>query len=400
MQPPLSRRDFVRRASLTLAAAGAARAQTTAPAVDPPPLPMNPLGRTGVKVTRLGMGASFPEYGPRILRFGYQLGVRYFDNAEGYLGGKTETLFGEFVTRLPRREEVFIVSKTHEHKSPEAFYRHALSSREKLGVETIDLYMAHGISNPDLPLDKGGEWKAVKERLVREKVIRFMGFSTHAPMPQRIACLVNAAKGGWVDALMVACDPGLIRSDDAFNRALDTVHKAGIGLVAMKTSRGLGRAAEQPEAARDAFQKLGVGPHVAMQIGLMQDGRFACICSEMVNRKQIEENTQAARNFRPLTPEQQKMLYEGIEGLSRATCPGCTGACQQAAGTQTDFCSITRFLSYFEQDGKRARARELFAQLPPEARDWTGADLTAASRACPAHLDFERLLERAARLLA
>ena len=45
-----------------------------------------------------------------------------------------------------------------------------------------------------------------------------------------------------------------------------------------------------------------------------------------------------------------------------------------------------------EHHGTRADARQRYAALPPEARDWSGADLAAARAACPNRLDFAKLL--------
>src|SRR4029079_15518207 len=187
------------------------------------------------------------------------------------------------------------------------------------------------------------------DRLQREKKIRFMGFSTHAEMPVRAACLENAVKGGWVDALMTACDPGLIRAYPDFDKAIDSCAKAGIGLVCMKTTRGLGRATNQPESAQDAFKALNLTPFEAMLKGMWSDGRFAVVVSEMANFKQLEENSATARAFdKPFSHEEKSRLHEAIDKLSRATCPGCDGRCRDAAGTATDFCSIARYLCYHE----------------------------------------------------
>jgi predicted aldo/keto reductase-like oxidoreductase len=270
-----------------------------------------------------------------------------------------------------------------------------------MGMPTIDLYMVHALEDPGISLDEGGEWKRVKDRLVREKKIRFMGFSTHVEMSARSACLRNAVKGGWVDALMAACDPGLVRANAEFNEAIGACAEAGIGLVCMKTTRGLGRGADQPEQAREAFAKLGLTPHQAMQAGMWSDGRFASVCSEMANRRIMEENAAGVRKFtKPFDEEQRRILEEGMRGLARATCPGCDGSCRRAAGTATDFCTIARCLDYYEHDGNRDTARRLYAELRPEQRDARGADLTAASAACPAHLDFAAILRKAERHLA
>ena len=45
-------------------------------------------------------------------------------------------------------------------------------------------------------------------------------------------------------------------------------------------------------------------------------------------------------------------------------------------------------------------ARELLAAMAPEARDWSGADLHAASRACKSNLDFAAIIAKAEHLLA
>ena len=69
-------------------------------------------------------------------------------------------------------------------------------------------------------------------------------------------------------------------------------------------------------------------------------------------------------------------------------------------GTTAALGDLTRFLTYHEHHGDRAAARELYAALPAEARDWSTADLEAATRACPNRLDFARLLPRVDRNLA
>lgn len=364
-------------------------------------IPKRMLGKTGVKVTRLGMGASFPTYGRRMLDLCYSEGVRYFDNSEWYNNYKAEPELGDWIGRRENRDDVFVVTKA-QTVDPEAFEGHVDRSLNRLRIDTVDLMFVHGIDDPEIPKDRDGRWGKLKEKLVRDKKIRFMGFSTHAtPMERRVGCLNEAAKSGWVDALMVACDPGLIAENDDFNRALDACAKAKVGLVAMKTSRGLGKLLDQPEKAVEKFKALNMTPHQAMIAGIWSDERFAAVCSEMSNRNIVKENTELARRFaKPFDADQHKLLLEGIRSLARATCPGCTGACRRAAGTNADLCSIARYLAYYEEDGKRQDARRMFQSLPASQRDWRGADLKAASQACTAKLDFESILSRAKRCLS
>jgi len=406
---PPSRRDMLRSVAAVASTAAVRAAEptsqpTSAPSPlrlsDPESLPTRPLGKTGVKITRLVMGASFPDYGPRLLTFAYRSGIRCFDNSHRYMNGKAEAALGAWANRIGRRDDLFIITKAKVY-DPARFYDWVVRALERMKLDTIDLFMIHSLGDPRIARDPKGEWRQLKQRLLREKKIRFMGFSLHAEMPERIACLVNATKGGWADAMLVACDPTLIRSNREFDKVLDACAKAGLGLIAMKTGRGLGKAAHQPELARRAFEELGLTPHQAMQAGIFSDERFAAVCTEMPNRKLVEENCAGARRFqKPFDADQWKLLDAAAKKLARATCPGCDGSCRRAAGTQTDFCAIARYLAYCEEDGKRDAARALFAQLAPERRNWSGADLEAASRACHAHLDFAAILERARSLLA
>lgn len=383
-----------------LAAAGATTVAVAAPGTQPADddaLPRATLGKTGLKVTRLIFGASFPDYGPRLLQFAYRQGIRCFDNSHRYVGGKAEVLLGEFARRIKRRDDIIVMTKGKMHE-PEPFYEYVTRALDKMKLDTIDIFMVHGITDPGIPLDRDGEWRRLKNRLVREKKIRFMGFSCHAEMPERIECVANAAEGGWVDAMLLACDPALIRSNAELNRAIDACAKADIGMMAMKTGRGLGRAVDQPERVADKFKALELTPHQAMQAGIWSDERFTAVCTEMPNRQFIVENCEGARRFKPFTPDQWKLFDEAVKTLARSTCPGCDGSCRRAAGSLTDFCSITRYLAYAEEDGRRDEARALFADLPPEARDWATADLDAASRACHGRLDFKSILDRAGKL--
>ena len=78
--------------------------------------------------------------------------------------------------------------------------------------------------------------------------------------------------------------------------------------------------------------------------------------------------------------------------------PATAGA-QRAAGTDARLGDLTRFLTYHEHHGARRRARDAYAQLTEEERNWHGADLDAARAACPTKLDFAQLLPEVDRLL-
>jgi len=68
----------------------------------------NTLGKTGIKIPDVSCGAiSFFE--PNVLRYAYELGVTYFDTAEGYMRTKSETFIGQALKEV--RDKITITTK-------------------------------------------------------------------------------------------------------------------------------------------------------------------------------------------------------------------------------------------------------------------------------------------------
>jgi hypothetical protein len=338
----------------------------------------------------------------RLLDVSYANGTRYFDSAAGYQGGKSEKAVSEWFRRTGKRDEIFLVTKDHP-RTPDEFVRMADTRLERIGTDSIDLFFIHGVCGgwgndrkEELSRVASKDWAAAADKLKAAGKVKAVGFSTHAEIGLRTASLRQALKGGWVDAIMVAADPQLIRQNDEFNRALDACHKADIGLICMKEMRAV---KHMPKLV-PGFEKRGLTSHQAVLTAIWSDGRFASICSNMNNVKIVEENTAAARTFKPFTEEELGMVHQLYQRYAANFCAGCDGRCKQAAGTNAELSDIARYLCYYEQDGARDEARRLFRALPPEARDWREADLKAASKVCLSHLDFASILKRAEEHLA
>ena len=384
-----TRRTFLKAGATAAAAAGLgapSRAEEAA-APTPEPVPARTLGRTGEKVSMInlgtGGGASF-----KLLMHSYQEGVRYIDTADCYAGGKSEQVVADYFEKTGRRKDYFLVTKDHPN-TPKEWLAMVDRRLEALRIDTIDLFFLHGLGGGGQPVEahrnvpKEKEWAQAAETMKKSGKVKHVGFSTHCKMPLRIALLENAAAGGWVDAIMVANDPLLSVKNDRFNKALDKCHQADIGLINMKEMRGVAAAPKfLPQ-----FEEMGLTSHQAVLHAIWSDERFASICSNMNNTKIVKENTSAARNFKPLSQEKISAVRDLYQGYA-TTCNGCDGQCATAAGTRTAFSDIARYLSYDELDGQTAEARRLFAGLNSEERDWAGADLAAASRACVSRLDL------------
>ena len=403
---PLSRRDFLK----VGAAAGAAvtvvpaLAQESQPAAEAgkaqPPLATRKLGKTGVAVSMLNQGTVDPVT-ERHLNIMHDEGVRYIDTARSYADAKNETIIGEWFAKTGHRKEYFLVTKDSP-RTPDQWVEKLDQRLETLKTDYIDLFFIHGLGDDrrgianveEAPRSK--EWAAAADKMRKSGKVRFVGFSAHCDIKLRTTLIRNAADGGWVDAVMPATDLKLMRDNKEFNDALDKCHKAGVGLIAMKTCKG----DMQGVKLVDAFVKKGLNAYTAILAAVWTDERFASICSHMNNVTKLKENVAAARSFKPLTPEELAMVHEMLDGVRRTYCVACDGSCRRAAGTNADLNTIARYVSYLEEGGRLKEVRAMFRALPPEARDWSGADLLAASHACRCKLDFATILNTARERLA
>ncbi len=202
-------------------------------------VPRRKLGKTGVEVPVLSLGVEFNALDNQVvLQKALEYEVNYWDTAETYAGGNAALGVGKFLRENPHlRDKIFIVTKSSgskgsydEHKPVPADVEKCLqASLKRLNTNYIDLYFSfHGLSDPVHLTDEVKRWiESAKQR----KLIRFFGFSTHENMAQ---CLTAAARLDWIDAIMTVYNFKLIH-DTEMQAAIDACHKAGIGLVAMKT---------------------------------------------------------------------------------------------------------------------------------------------------------------------
>jgi 1-deoxyxylulose-5-phosphate synthase len=109
-------------------------------------------------------------------------GIRWFDTADAYGGGRSEEWIGRW--RADRGAEELVVTTKVFHPdpddsthglAPDRIRRRVVRSLERLGVEQIDLYLAHE-PDSETPL---GETVATFEELVEEGLIVAWGLSNY-----------------------------------------------------------------------------------------------------------------------------------------------------------------------------------------------------------------------------
>ena len=131
------------------------------------------LGRSGVELPRIALGCgnfggvgSAPEFfgaglseqeALELMDAAWALGITHFDTADAYGGGRSEAAIGHWITSRGVRPQ--LTTKTYNAMSagadhglaPARVERQLRSSLERLGVDQVELYLAHEF-DPKVPL--------------------------------------------------------------------------------------------------------------------------------------------------------------------------------------------------------------------------------------------------------
>ena len=368
-------------------------------------LPKRKLGKTGVEVSMLEAGAVRSD--ERVLRTAYANGIRIFDTAKLY---GTEKNFKKWFELDPKvRKEIVLVTKDMP-RTPKDLLRMVDERLAALGTDYIDLFFIHGLGDQrtvdeSINMVTSQEFKETADAIRKSGKANFVGFSTHNK--DRAPIIEAAAKAGYIDAIMLQYRPWL-EKDSPLNKALDVCWKNQIGLISMKqiAGNGFGDKPQGKGLIKEVFEKLPVleerkiSAFQALLHAIWTDERISAACVSMKNTDHVRENADAARRYQPLKQADIHQLRDMFLASNPTLCADCDGRCSLAAGTSAELADLTRFLTYHQQHGDRARARREYAALSPEARDWSGADLKAAQAACPGNLNFAKLLPEVEKHLA
>jgi len=371
-----------------------------------PQVPRRTLGKTGVEVSSLSLGANRLIDSQILLRAALRWGVDFWDTAYSYTGGNCELTIGKFLSKNQDvRRKLFIVSKASGARTVADVEKRLQTSLKRMNTEYIDLYYGvHGLSSPSRLTDELKQWaKSAKER----GLIRFFGFSTHTNIDQN---LIAAAKLGWIDAIMTSYNFRLMQ-DSKIQAAIETCHKAGIGLIAMKTvaldtqqrrkiEKGEEIETEEDKKLLSHFLGQGLTVEHAKIKFVLEDKRISSACVGMNNVTNLKSNVEAALNKTKLTQADRKVLAEYARATCSGYCAGCAHNCDSALPDAPYVSNIMRYLMYYNSYGEQNEARSLFAQIPTGVRNkLLDMDYTLAEARCPQRMPIRELITEAVGIL-
>ncbi|NIM57614.1 MAG: hypothetical protein GTO16_01550 [Candidatus Aminicenantes bacterium] len=345
----------------------------------------NNLGKTGIKVPDVSCGAiSFFE--PNVLRYAYELGVTYFDTAEGYMRTQSETFIGQALKEI--RDKITITTK-HPYSSrmqitKENVIKRLEASLKRMQTDYIDIAMVHQAN--DLAILKNEEIQAAYAQMKEAGKIRFTGFSTHNPtltlkqaldndFAQVILFIYNHMEGKEIEPL------------------IEQVHQQGIGTVAMKVFAG----GKHGNLKSLISQEVSY-PQAAIR-WVMSNPNIDCCIPTMSSYSHVEEYVSASG--KPLTRADLKMIAayqrQANNQYCRVSCQGCVSSCPDSVAVN----DVLRYKMYFEDYRMESEAMRYYAEMRESKKPLNCSNCSGyCEKTCPFGLKVKSKLVHAHEILS
>jgi predicted aldo/keto reductase-like oxidoreductase len=361
------------------------------------------LGRTEIEFSDISFGGSRLRDDVDLVQHALARGINYFDTAESYTGGRSETTIGKALQG--KRHGVYLTSKSHvdAHTTRHEIMRTLEGSLRRLRTDYIDVYFHHAVN--DVQDLQNPEFYAFAEVAKQQGKIRYVGLSGHGG--RLIECLDYAIDRGAFDVALVAYnfgqDPGFLQQ---FTRSFDfiavnpelprVIRKAkasGMGVIAMKTLRGARLNSMEP------YQKDGATfPQAAFRWVLSNRDVDGLIVT-MHSPEQVNEYVAASGGTR-ITGHDLRLLYR-YATLNNATyCRPLCQVCESSCPEQVPIADVLRHKMYAEDYGALQMAQERYLTLARNASACLSCEHQRCVRACPPGLDIPRLTRQAHTLLS
>ncbi len=323
----LSRRNFIK------GTIGAGIALTGASFLEPcsgydaKGLPTGLLGKTGVRIPRvgLGLGSRFCEIDDEdtalsLLGHALDNGLYYWDTAWIYENKKNSVISEERIGKILklRRDEVFVSTKVSGREPAEAM-RQIETSLKRLQTNRLDMLNIHNVltlEDVDRICGKGNLLDILNQ-MKEEGVTRFIGFSGHS----NVEAIVTLAERGNFDNVIIAMNHW--RAEELQQRqelAIPAALKKEMGIMLIKAIRPM-----------DTIP--GVNPTELIRFALSLKGPSGVIIG-MDSKKIVDSNIEILRNFQPMTNQEISSMkvaltsffnHHGTPWMQKEYCDGHWG---------------------------------------------------------------------------
>jgi aryl-alcohol dehydrogenase-like predicted oxidoreductase len=271
-----------------------------------PPLEYRTLGKTGLKVTVVGMGVMNCS-DPAVVLRALDLGINFYDTADCYMWGKNEEMVGKALQG--KRDKVVIQTKVHENDENKMRASVERSLR-RLRTDYLDVLVWHGHSRPEEVSD--ANLYEFMTKMKKEGKARFTGFSAHSRMA---SLLREASSKNYHDVALISYN---FTHSKELKEAVALAAKSGIGIVAMKTQAG----------GYKKGKMEGLSPHQAALKYVLMDQNVSTAVPGVTTVEQIDECAAVmGATFSKRNVDDLKQYHAFLQGRICTLCGGCAGEC-------------------------------------------------------------------------
>jgi uncharacterized protein len=305
----VSRRRFLELATVAGFMAGVSRNSWGAETREG--IPYRTLGRTGEKVSMVGLGGyhigsqSSEQESIRIIRTAIDNGINFLDNCWDYNDGASEVRMGKAL-RDGYRQKAFLMSKI-DGRTKKAASAQIDESLRRLQTEHIDLMQFHEVirdGDPDRIFSDGGGMEAMLEAKKAGKV-RYVGFTGHKSPDIHLKMLNTAfAHDFTFDSVQMPLNVMDAHYNSFGQKVLPVLVKHNIGVLGMK-----------PMGDSLILKSKTVTPieclHFAMNLPT------SVVITGCDSLPILEQALKAARSFRPLSKDEVAALLAKTDHAAR-----------------------------------------------------------------------------------
>ena len=357
----------------------------------------NTLGKTNLKVSRLGFGAMRLPFknnnsdideaeATRMLEYGIENGINIIDTAYSYhsndLGseGESEKFIGNFLDERSLRDEIIL-----ETKSPiwlvddESDFDDYLNRQlTKLKTDYIDIYMLHSLTVPD--------WEKISDLNVLDFLddclstgkVKHVGFSSHMEVDYLIEILDEYPKWEVVMTQMNYLDEYY----QSGVMGLDYLKQVNVGSIVMEPLRGGCLVNNIPQEINDLWNTSEVrrSPVEWAFQYLWNRDDVDCVLSGMSSYNQVVENVKIASRTDEISQNDEELIREVARCYRTRLGNHCTrcGYCMPCPyGVDIINCLTEYNIAHMMGDA-RASAMQYFSLIGDDAR----ADSCVNCREC------------------
>jgi uncharacterized protein len=288
----MHRRDFLKKAAATSIVTSLADKVSRAAE---PSIPDRSLGRTGEKVSMVGLGGYHLGTQPdeqesiRIMRTGLDNGINFLDNCWDYNDGQSEIRMGKAL-RDGYRKKAFLMTKI-DGRTKTAAAKQIDESLRRLQTDHIDLLQFHEVirdTDPERIFASGGGMEAALEAKKQGK-IRYIGFTGHKSPDIHLKMLETAfAHNFTFDTVQMPLNVMDAHYNSFEKKVLPELVKHQIGVLGMK-----------PMGDKIILNSKTVSPveclHYAMNLPT------SVVITGCDSMQILQQALEAARSFRPMS---------------------------------------------------------------------------------------------------